>query len=73
MAKDELLSPGSEGKKCRPLGHTRQISFINFTRSASTNNLYVYTENNALAISISVVRSSVSWCGANLKIAHVPL
>ena len=37
------LSPGSEGEKCRPLDHTRQIPFIHSSRFMECSNFYIYS------------------------------
>ena len=36
------LSPGSEGEKCRPLDHMRQIPFIHSARFISSSTFYIY-------------------------------
>ena len=68
------LSPGSEGEKCRPLDHMRQIPFIHSVQYVKSSHFYIYIY---IYIYQSVPVTSSKWyvkvchAGSYFTIAHV--
>ena len=62
------LLPGSDGEKCRPLDHMRQIPFIHSTPlSIKRNSIYI---SQRFSYFILVVHSNVSLYGEHFTIVH---
>ena len=72
------LSPGSEGEKCRPLDHMRQIPFIHSSRFIVSSNIYIYRTVFLLfppcgAFKCVLVRCIFDHCACTLDQGSEPL